>query len=336
MFQIYPGFEELLLRVEVEWRGCARPVVARLEQWPDSDKAVLVCAFVEDPINSERVLAQGRSFYFVEVPDKLLHKGNRLYARPEFRRQAEEKLQSIVRFAYADNHTNFNLARVLFLPDLPAIPRCIWDAKEGLLWCVDTIELGRKFVRFTHLSEELSLNKQETIETLRNTWNNQDSDIRFAWEWSRLNDADKNQLLMGETGNLRKLEQVMRQVLVATTQLWELHDRWMWKLTPYESSNDGFFYDISSFEEDNVVWSHHWQKFLRLRYAPQWRQDLIERYECAREFYYSSSNFTIGLVEVNHPPTAHEQLEAKLALRDWLANAATPDVAAVLLASLDD
>ena len=34
-------------------------------------------------------------------------------------------------------------------------------------------------------------------------------------------------------------------------------------------------------------------------------------------------------------PTAHEQIEAKLQLRDWLAAAATPDVAAALLTSLD-
>lgn len=72
MFAIYPGFEDLSLRVEVEWRGSKRTVVARLEQWPNSDKAVLVCQIEGE--DNEFLLRSWSGFYCRDKPQRVLHR----------------------------------------------------------------------------------------------------------------------------------------------------------------------------------------------------------------------------------------------------------------------
>ena len=57
MFPTYPGFEDLPIRVEVEWQGRTRPVVANIERWPlHHQLIVVVCQFEEDAGDGEWVL----------------------------------------------------------------------------------------------------------------------------------------------------------------------------------------------------------------------------------------------------------------------------------------
>lgn len=54
VFPPFPGFEKFVLRVEVEWQGRARFVVARLEALPGSPRtAVLVATFEDAPAEGE-------------------------------------------------------------------------------------------------------------------------------------------------------------------------------------------------------------------------------------------------------------------------------------------
>ena len=218
------------------------------------------------------------------------------------------------------------------LPTLPRTPRCVWDSAEGLLWCAKDSSTERmNFIPFATPSDSLPSDYIQAVETLGHLWNIENSDVRFSWKWSQLSPAEANNLLMGVTGDLRELEQIMRWVIISATRLWESSDHWTWKLTPYEFSDDGFSSDTHSLHGE-VLSSRKWQKFLRSRYAPNWRGDLIARHQCALKFYEFSRNFYLGIAKISPPPTAHEQLEAKLALREWLQNKATPAQIEELLA----
>ena len=86
MFEVYPGFEELELRIEVEWRGQTRMVVARLERWLDSRQAALVCQFADDEDEGEWIIVdKGSSLpYTMGRPEKLMQK-NGLFQRKDAR-----------------------------------------------------------------------------------------------------------------------------------------------------------------------------------------------------------------------------------------------------------
>ena len=56
---------------------------------------------------------------------------------------------------------------------------------------------------------------------------------------------------------------------------------------------------------------------------------MLEQHICAREFWRHAE--TLENVRVDEPPTMHEQLEARLELREWLEDKATPDEIARML-----
>ncbi len=80
MFDAYPGFEGLTLRVEVEWQGRARPVVVQIVQWPafDSEAAVVLCVMEDDAEAGERIVTDYNALYFVPLPQSLIHRRNKI------------------------------------------------------------------------------------------------------------------------------------------------------------------------------------------------------------------------------------------------------------------
>lgn len=78
-----------------------------------------------------------------------------------------------------------------------------------------------------------------------------------------------------------------------------------------------------------------WDELIPEHCFPHWRIDWFHQHLCVIRFALNHCS-SLSHVKMNEPPTAHEQLEAKLALRDWLKDKATPAVAARLLASLDE
>lgn len=114
-------FEELPIRLEIEWGGRLRPVETRVEQWPHSNKNVLVCHFMDEPEYGEWVvMVAGGLPYFLSTPNKLLHQDAAWSVMTRkrclvfsFKQERLEKLESIVKRAFESD--NFHIARILQL-----------------------------------------------------------------------------------------------------------------------------------------------------------------------------------------------------------------------------
>lgn len=339
MFSVYPGFEDLSLRVEVEWRGCTRRVTARLEQWLDSRKAALVCVFEDDEEEGEWIIVDKGSGlpYTMARPDKLKIKqtsfdeATRVLSKTwKFQAQGIEKFLGILRRAFGGE--NFTVARLLELSELPAHRNLAICTAESCRWI-----FGFEHQNWAAFAEQSLFNSKYTQAQaqLRAQWQMAQSDTRFAWEWAALDDAQRK-LRLGWPASWQAMERIMRLILMAMSAHWQACDDIFWDfiIDAETGALKSEFYDLSG---DIVL--HEpllgWEECLLRQFAPHWRADLFRRYGCVSQ-YVNANCYYGGNVHLTSRPTAHQQLEARLALRDWLADAATPDVATRLLASLDE
>ena len=332
MFESFPGFEDLPIFVEVEWQEKKRPVVVRLECWPQSRQAVLVCAFEDEPEYGEwLVMASNRAPQFVGSPHRL--RFNRVVfdvatrqvsSTPDLKEQRLDKLQSIVRRAFVGD--NFRVARLLELPDLPDEPRmALWCVAESL-WCSGW--QSQNATPFQFSVSPLYLNPQHAGERLMLDWNEPESDARFAWGWAQWNDEQRRAQLSGFDGDSQQLERVMTWILLGAKPLWELESGWTWSLRPNEETGGWLWNNAYSDAEPGPILDK-WQKWLLSRFAPRWRADWIEKYSCVKQFWGWRA---LAEVQIDEPPTMHEQLESRLQLRQWLEDNAAPDEIEALLA----
>ena len=339
MFEVYPGFEELPLRVEVEWHGSTRVIIARLERWLDSKAAALICQFVDDANEGEWVIVDKGSGlpYTMGRPDKLLGKSHSfdeqtrvLLEEWDWKPASKEKLLNILQRAFCAE--NFAIARLLELPELPAhrnIALCSFTDNRwlyGLGHCNWAAFSGPSL-----FTDEITRAQQQ----LRAQWKDEKSDVRFAWEWAAL-DNDQRRHKMGWPESWRAMERIMNLVLASATNLWRVSDEISWYFH-LDGKTGKWVSEVWSDGQDDL-WDEKrlrtWDELLVAHFVPHWREDLFQRYSCLTQYEAQALFYNASDVEAAQPPTAHEQIEAKLALRDWLADAATPDVAA-LLASLD-
>ena len=324
MFPAYPGFEDLPLRVKVQWQGRKRPVVARLERWPETNKAVLVCALDND--EGEWIVRMGQAFYFMGAPSRLLCRfvGYDVKTRAshnlrKFSDWGKAKLSRIVRRAFAENNANFGLVRVLCLPKLPNFPRIVAHSTENLFWC--STSQWQSFVPFRLEPAPIALdsNSDKAGQQLQNAWEDQNSDAYFAWQWAALNREERLKKCTGFEGDWDELKEVMELILRASSALWDLDSGWNWW---FNVGNDGN--DISSrndYEVEGELILKPWQPILDARFRPKWREKWLTRHLCVAKFWREegvSEDVYIDAV------TAHEQLEAKLQLRAWLQDKAMP------------
>ena len=124
----------------------------------------------------------------------------------------------------------------------------------------------------------------------------------------------------------------MKWVLISASVLWQLDGGWLWQISA--DARHDVLEDRSHGNSDPGTVLDEWISFLRSHYVPRWREDLVARHQCAHEFC-GTHGCNIGLVQMLDAPTAHERLEAQLALRDWLRRAATSQQAESLLRSLE-
>ena len=340
MFPIYPGFEGLTLHVEVEWREQTRTVIARLEQWPELGIAVLVCAFEDAPDDGEWIVIgkHGLIPYQMSNPYNLVTETKTYQVKTrspllQWKRpnQRKEKLQQIVCKAFG-NHKDYSIGRLLKLDDLPSEPRVALRTLCKSVWMPtysheSWIEFeGQAQSDLTELQEKLRLMME---------WQNKESEAHFAWEWAKLDDEQRKHHL-GFTGNLQELERILNLGLAARNHNWKEDDWLMWQFDVNQETGQlyGSFDNAAPNNQQANLNLSLWDEFLLTRYAPNWCAELVVQHECVKQ-YIGSKYYEFGYAIRNQAPTAHEQLEAKLALRDWLRDAATPAVAAALLASLD-
>ena len=340
MFASYPGFEELPIRVEVEWRGQTRPVRAQFEQWPYWPQTVLVCTFEDAPTEGEWMLFSGRSLRGFHKPEQriqsyeLAHgESSEPHPMMEFLEVELERLHEAIRRVFSNpNPPQTSIARLIALPELVDEPRLAVETEAGWFWCSD----GRdpNFVPFKIGCAPLPVDMRDSQAALRRAWHDESSDARFAWNWALQNDKERVRSLTSFEGDWdwHEIERVMSWVLISASALWKLDGGWLWEISA--DARHDILEDRSHGDVNPGTILDEWIAFIRNLYVPDWRESLVTNHQCARDFC-GSHGCNIGLVQMLDAPTAHEQLEARLALRDWLAQAATPDVAALLLASLD-
>ena len=326
MFPAYPGFESLPLRVKVEWRGRKRAVVARLQQWPNSDDAVLVCNF-DDEETGEQLIARGDAFWRLGTPHNWLCR----YAVYDiatrepagWSERGQFKLRSCLQRAFASG--KLSCAIIYALPDVAA-PNLVLVESDVLYWCYGPDRSS--FVPF-HLMRSLPADAQEARHQLESAWQDRLSDARFAWDWANRTEHEHLYLLTGYAGASHELKQTMRRVLQASSALWQGESIWMWNLSAQEGELTGASRNFRG--DDDLL--EPWNWWVRSHYFPDLAHHLRRNHPCVADLWEKRVR-GIARVQVA-APTFHEQLEAKLWLRDWLQDKASPEQVQVLLAALE-
>lgn len=337
MFPAYPGFENLPLRVEVQWRGAVRPVVARLEQWPDSGKAVLVCAFEDDETNGPLVIVvtRGGIPYSLKRPEKLLHhaiafeiaRRQMIRVPYSFKPAKLEKMKDILRRAFTG--IDFTIARPLQLDTIPTKPKLALCLPNVSAWIT-----GDEHQEWSLFRRECSFEQShlEARQQLLQEWQTKGSNVKFAWEWAALNKKQKLRLI-GWKGK-EELSRITTLILKANIRLWESGKGCSWNFSLDKKSGElkGELYMWPTKLIEPKDFLTVWDAILTKHCFPDWRADWFRQHLCVAHFALNNCR-QASYAQVDSPPTAHEQLEAKIQLRDWLEDKATPAEIEQLLAN---
>lgn len=326
MFPAYPRFEELPLRIEVEWNGRKRPVVARLVSLPNSWGAFVLCQFADGGNEGEWLVCEGKKLYSPGAPHKLLFRylAHDISTRQRINKRAwsergAEKIRSHVKRAFA--FEDFSVARVFVLSQLPAAPRIILDESGITHWWKN-----EELIPFS-LKNELSLDANQAQQQLIEAWQDGKSDAHFAWQWAQMSEAQQLFLLTGSSGGWDELEGLMKLVLTSSVTLWQADFGWTWEL----GGETGEIWNQSYTTETTDELLGQWGTVLREHYFPALNPSLRLQYPCVKELWAKQVAHVVW-VDVGNSPSAHEQLEAKLALRAWLRDKVTPQQTEELLA----
>ena len=282
---------------------------------------------------------KGSTAYDLDRPDKLLRQTTSYCANTQiliesrvWTDKGRAKMQEMMRRGFEGKRNS--IARVLRLYELPQEPRLALWGLERCFWLNG--EGHWKRTEFKQPATSFYWSESQARQSLLSQWHKSESRARFSWEWSRLDDKQKKHRL-GFTGDELELERVMSLVLAARNHDWKEGDCLIWQ---FDADNEtgqfaGSFVNANQHNQQEASLDLlSWDDLLIARYASSWRSELVVQHECVKP-YLSSLYYEFGYAIRNQAPTAHEQLEAKLALRDWLADKATPEQARELLASLE-
>ena len=324
MFPIYPGFENLPLHVDVEWQGRTRPVVARLEQWPGSEEALVVCSFEDDKRLGEWVLENNNGLYCRRNPRRLLrrhvtHDGPRPHCTWRLSGRATRQLKSLIACAFHRYNMGVKPLRIVHLPELPHAPHVAIERHPYFFWCPSTNRNSFLQFRLGTRPTGFSPPYREAKSQLLDGWKDKSSDARFAWGWASLTKSEKRRLLTGYDGDSNEMACVMRWILNSSTLFWQHAPRWRWaiRVIPIQDLLRGHCPSLQL--ETELAQLEIWNAILRAHFIPRGRADLLRDHPCIEDEMRTLSHVFVG-----QAPTAHEQLEAKLQLREWLRDKATP------------
>ena len=157
-------------------------------------------------------------------------------------------------------------------------------------------------------------------EQLRAAFNNERSEARFALKWLHLSPEEQdNKRLQFERETLEPMRKLLSAVLQSQIEIWEHDAALLWCLY-------GAGYADPDWSEDKLVFTNSPGTPNSLQIPPRlerWKRAIWNNFLpcdddwllfalCVREWQ------DMGVVEVEAaPPTAHEQIEALLLLRDW-------------------
>ena len=326
MFLPFPGFEEFELRVEVEWQERTRTVVAKFKRWFSTERAVVVvCAFEDEPDDGEWLLVHSLAqAYFLTNPQNLLRLRCKVLSSTQreffmaLKRRTATRLTRAIANAFAGR--GIQVVRAFELHELPHEPRLVFLLGAQALWYWQKTSFSPSFSAF-------DVSEKQARELLLREWNDENSDTRFSWQWPQWNDEERKVLCCGFEGDLRDMARVMRWILTGAHQLWEAGSGWTWTIHP-EFASRGYVTNFSDSGRPLILTLSAWQEWLFAYFAPGWRADWMERHECVQGFWRRVG--ALESVRMDEPPTMHEQLEAKLDLREWLRENAPDEVERLL------
>lgn len=309
MFATFPGFEEFALRVEVKWQGRARVVKARLETWPASSPfAVLVCHFEDAPDDGEWLVlySDGRGPFPVTRPDSWT------------------KTRRIVRDSFARHHSNVGRVVLFAEQEAPRLTLLLPPSRGEWLEGWGTGELSRiKTTPFVLSRSIEQATEAEAADILKRDWSDENSDARFAWNWALLSDEEKVALVCGFDGNWSEVKRLMRRILQQTSALWESGSAWSWTIH-HEFGAHSWLVNLSNqTDRSQSARLNRWGEWLFAHFFATFQTQLIKNHSCVSQFW--EHVISLAVVQLSEPPTMHERLEARLALREWLEGKAAPD-----------
>ena len=141
---------------------------------------------------------------------------------------------------------------------------------------------------------------RQVFDWLQTQWNDTDSDLRIAWEWNRKSEPEQNLWLGTIVLRWNELHDLMRAVACVA----ELPTGTRWMLVHIDTHNHS---------PELLARLQPWRELLQAHFS---FEPLPNSYpEFLREYFQmASSHVQVEGAEVS----AHQQLEAKLYLRDWL------------------
>lgn len=199
---------------------------------------------------------------------------------------------------------------------------------------------GEVLARFGFSLEEGTLrNDVRAVVRAFDQWlSDSDSDIAFARRWNMLqgeaHDEDTQKranLVLGGEEKQKEIESVMRWTVLCEPLLWQMGDEWAWVLDrrdlgPLMNHDQAVNLFGRNFQQ-KFPFVYRMQQFLLQHHIPGLCHPLWQKHRCTMEF--PSLNDYLGerfaAVEIKGQPSAHERLEARLQLRDWLQQNAYPD-----------
>ncbi|RYX86838.1 hypothetical protein EON83_01255 [bacterium] len=214
----------------------------------------------------------------------------------------------------------------------------IWNPK-GALWSQDwTLQ---NTTPFDWSPAPLHLTPEQMLDIAETRWNQPESELRFAWQWANWDESERFKQTTGAKGDATELAQVMMWTLSCSPKLWQHGTCWEWGIwgqSREETDEDNYWlrnHSDGQFNPTDELMAHEqmeeWSQLLQSYFMPQWRKDWIEKYVCVRNFWIYRP---LCEVELTSPPTMHEQIEARLLLKDWLEGKTTPDEASRLISLL--
>ena len=147
-----------------------------------------------------------------------------------------------------------------------------------------------------------------------------DSDARFSMNWMLWSTDDEQEYLFGSAG-FRELKALLRSILWSEPRIWQLADHLQWKLWE-EGRGYSRFYSITKSVADTLRNDLPRLQGIAEEIVRKWplavSQHDLDAHRCLRESLRGNRYWP--LVEVRSPLhlSAHERLEARLQLRDWL------------------
>ncbi|RYX85521.1 hypothetical protein EON83_06040 [bacterium] len=156
-----------------------------------------------------------------------------------------------------------------------------------------------------------------------------DTDISFARRWATMGRDEKAVCILRGERNYERLQSVLRWTLICESALWNYARTWSWSLVYPPGSawgglidpDERFWFD-TSIPSDEIPFVSRIQKFLVEHYIPDMCYLLWEQHRCVLDRRSDYDDCFMQL-EISGELSAHEQLEARLQLREWLEQNAT-------------